>query len=198
MTAAAGEVATRPAGRPRSPEVDEAISDAVIDELAEHGWDGLTVEGVAARAGVGKATIYRRHPSKIDLLIAAAERLVEQSELPPDTGSLDGDVRALGRSYVRMMTRSRLGPLVPATIAATVRSPELARVQRRFMAQQLTGLSQVIARAVDRGELTRDADVDLFVEMLLGTLFYRIFVSKRPVDDRAVDALADRLLTAFT
>lgn len=195
--AAGGGACPRAAGRPRSAEADRAILDAALDELVECGWDGLTVEGVAARAGVGKTTIYRRYPSKVDLMLAAAQVLALDKEPLPDTGSLAGDVRALGRSYVTMLTRSRVGRVLPATITAMARSPEVARAHRRFVAEHRALITDLIGRAVERGELAPGADVELFVDMLFGPLFYRVFISKQPVGERVVDALVEHLTAAF-
>ncbi len=201
MTAAAAGARppeARPAGRPRSAEADRAIIDAAIDEFIEMGWDGLTVEGVAARAGVGKATIYRRYPSKLDLLLAAAELLAEEKGPLPDTGTLAGDLHALGRSYARTLTRTRAGRAIPATVAAMERSPEVARAHRQFVAARRAAMSALVTRAVERGELEPDVDAPLMVDMLVGPLFYRVLFSQEPVGDRVVDALVDRVLAAFT
>ncbi len=197
MIAAEHDPAARPSGRPRSVEADRAIVDAVIEEFVEHGWDGLTVEGVAVRAGVGKATIYRRYPSKVDLLTAAAEVLTEDKDPIPDTGTLAGDIRALGRSYVRMLTRSRLGRALPAMVTALTRSPDLARAHKRSVSEHRSRVAALLDRAVERGEIRSGTDLELFVDMLFGPLFYRAFVARRPVDAREIDALTDRLMTAF-
>ena len=100
-------VAERRPGRPRSVAADEAILDAATDAFIELGWDGLTIEGVAARAGVGKTTIYRRYPCRLDLLLAAAERLAEEKGAAPDTGSLRGDLLGLADAYLGMLTTPR-------------------------------------------------------------------------------------------
>ena len=88
-------------GRPRSTEADEAILEAAIDAFVEQGWNGLTIEGVAARAGVGKATIYRRYQSRMDLLFAAVRKLAQERDPVPDTGTLRGDLLALVASEYR-------------------------------------------------------------------------------------------------
>ncbi len=110
----AGAVAPeRRPGRPRSAQADEAILDAAIDAFIDVGWDGLSVEDVAARAGVAKTTIYRRYPARIDLILAAAERLAEEKGAAPDTGTLCGDLRALVDAYVGMLTGTRAGRAIP-------------------------------------------------------------------------------------
>src|SRR5439155_3363439 len=108
----------RPPGRPRSAEADEAILEAAVELFAEVGLEGLTVEGVAARAGVGKATIYRRYPGKADLVVAAARRFTEGPIDPPDTGSTRGNFRALVDGVIRLLTTTPLGRVLPILVAA--------------------------------------------------------------------------------
>src|SRR5215510_15442266 len=103
----------RKPGRPRSAEADEAILDAAIDAFVELGWNGLTIEGVATRAGVGKATIYRRYESRMDLLFAAARKLAQERDAVPDTGALRTDLLALVESFVAMMGSTRHGQAIP-------------------------------------------------------------------------------------
>ena len=101
-TTAGFGTARRP-GRPRDPQADEAITSAIVDVLAEQGFSGFTVEEVAARAGVGKATIYRRWSTKEELVLAAAERVMVHVE-PPDTGSLRDDL--VGWYWEKFRTKS--------------------------------------------------------------------------------------------
>src|SRR5438132_7533609 len=107
--AGAPVVEARRPGRPRSAEADEAILEAAVDLFAEVGLEGLTVEGVAARAGVGKATIYRRYPGKVDIVVAAARRFTEGPVEAPDTGTTRGDLRELVDGLVRLLTKTPLG-----------------------------------------------------------------------------------------
>lgn len=191
------ETVRRP-GRPRSVEADEAILDAAIDAFIEHGWNGLTIEGVAARAGVGKTTIYRRYPCRLDLLFAAARRLAVERDAVPDTGTLRGDLLALIADFVRMKTETRTGQAIPEMVAATAKSPELAAPYREFLSERRAGWRVPIARAVERGELPVDVDGELLVELLIGPLFYRAFVSHETIDDPFVQRLVDAALHAVS
>ena len=187
------EPARRP-GRPRSTAADEAILDAATDAFIELGWDGLTIEGVAARAGVGKTTIYRRYACRLDLLLAAARRLAQEKDQAPDTGSLRGDLVALVESFLHMLTGSRSGRAIPVMVAATARNPELARAYTEFIAERRAASAVPIERAIRRGELPIDVDVELLLDVLVAPVFYRAFVSRAPTDDAFVAGLVDRAL----
>jgi AcrR family transcriptional regulator len=183
-------------GRPRSVVADEAILDAATDAFIELGWDGLTMEGVAARAGVGKTTIYRRYPSRLDLLLAAADRLAQQKGPVPDTGTLRGDLLGLVRAYLDMLTGTRAGRAIPAMVAATARNPELAIAYRGFVAERRRESAATIERAVVRGELPADVDRHLMLDLLVAPLFYRAFVSREPLNDAYFAELVDSVLRA--
>ncbi len=197
MTQLADAGVRRP-GRPRSVEADEAILEAATTAFIELGWDSLTIEGVAARAGVGKTTIYRRYPTRLDLLLAAAERLAEEKGAVPDTGTLPGDLFALVKAYLGMLSGTRAGRAIPAMVAATAKNPELANAYRAFIATRRRESAVVLERAIDRGELPADLDVDLVLDLLAGPIFYRAFVSHEPSDDAYVSALVDTVLRAVS
>lgn len=185
-------------GRPRSIAADEAILDAATGAFVELGWDGLTIEGVAARAGVGKTTIYRRYPSRLDLLLAAAERLAEEKGAVPDTGTLRGDLFALVKMYLGMLSETRAGRAIPAMVAATAKNPELAIAYRSFIAARRRESAVPLERAISRGDVPADLDVALVLDLLVAPLFYRAFVSREPADDTYVTALVDAVLRAVT
>jgi AcrR family transcriptional regulator len=187
----------RRAGRPRSPEVDQAILDATVALVIECGYDALTVEGVAARAGVGKATIYRRYPGKLDLVMAAAEHMGRHKGPVPDTGSLRTDLLALADAYCLMMTSSDVGRSIPATLAAKARNPELAQAHEDFIRRRRRDSQRILERATERGELPADVDAPLFLDLLSGPLFYRMFVSGDPVDAPYRASLVETILRAF-
>ena len=186
----------RTTGRPRSLEADEAILDAATGLFIELGYDGLTVEGVAARAGVGKTTIYRRYPSKPDLVMAAAERMCAQKGPVADTGSLRGDLLATAKSYRRLLTSTDAGRAIPATVAAAARNEELSRAHREFIARRRATSATIVHRAIDRGEVPADVDVDLVVDLVSAPLFYRVLVSGDPVDDAFIERLVSTVLRA--
>jgi AcrR family transcriptional regulator len=189
-------VPERRPGRPRSVAVDEAILDAAIDAFIEGGWDGLTMEGVAARAGVAKTTIYRRYASRLDLIRAAAERLAEEKGAAPDTGTLRGDLIALAHAYLGMLAETRTGRAIPAMVAATARHPDLAATYRAFIAERRRESVAPIERAVLRGDIPIATDPQVILDLLVAPLFYRAFVSHEPTDDGYVTRLVDAVLRA--
>jgi AcrR family transcriptional regulator len=197
MTAADAD-ARRP-GRPRSAEADEAILDAAADIFAERGLDGLTVEGVAARANVGKSTIYRRYPCKVDLVIAASRSFaLSGGDSPPDTGSTRSDLRALIDWLVAMLTTTPLGRALPMMVADRARVPELAEAHRALVEEKRARHREVLHRAVDRGDLRADADMEAVIDAYVGPAFYRFLISDAPLDDAFADALVDTVLRAFS
>ncbi len=143
---------------------------------------------------MGKTTIYRRYPSRLALVLAAAEQLAEEKAAAPDTGSLRGDLRALADSYLRMVAETRAGHAIPAMVCATARNPELADAYRSFVADRRCASVVPLARAVRRGELGPETDPQLVLDLLVAPLFYRAFVSREPLDDAYVDALVDSVL----
>ena len=186
----------RKPGRPRSAEADEAILEAAIDAFVELGWNGLTIEGVAARAGVGKATIYRRYPARSDLLFAAARRLAQERHPVPDTGTLRGDLSALIASFAAMMRDTRHGQAIPEMVAATAKNPELNPPYREFLSDRRNAWRTAIGRGIERGELPGTVDRELLVDLLVGPLFYRALVSHEPIGAQYRARLVDTVLHA--
>jgi len=182
------------AGRPRSLRADRAILDAATDVFVDRGWDGLRVEDVAVRACVGKTTIYRRYPSKLDLLLAAAEQLCAEKGPIPDTGTVRGDLIAYAATYLRMLTTTRTGRALPEMVAAMARHPELTAPYREFFAERRASWLTLIDRAVSRGELPADVDRDQLVDLIVGPLFYRALVMHQGTDPASVDRLVDTAL----
>jgi len=180
--------AARP-GRPRSAEADRAIDAAALDLFAECGFDGVTIEAVAQRAGVARSTVYRRYPCKADLLIDAAARLTDEVRRVPDTGSIEDDLLEVGRQLRHMLTATQVGRTVPAAVAATARHPELATAHRAMVRRRRGETKAVIARAVERGELPTAVDADLLLDLVLAPIFYRVRLSGEPVTDRYLPRL---------
>jgi AcrR family transcriptional regulator len=181
-------------GRPRSVEADDAILDAAICVFCEHGYDGLTVEGVAARAGVGKTTIYRRYPSKADLIMTAVARAQSGFVPYPDTGSLREDLLEFARGFVGMITHPQVGRTIPMTLAAKERSPEIAASLERLVTDRRELTYEAIRRGITRGELPVGTDPSLIADVITGGLFMRVYVTGEPVDEDFVVALVDRAL----
>ena len=196
MGAATGVEARRP-GRPRSAEADEAILAAAFAVFAECGFDGMTVEGVAARAGVGKGTIYRRYPGKLDLIIAASQYFGQEREPAVDTGTIAGDLRALIDRLIGVFTSSPVGTAMPMLIAERRRIPELAAAHDEITATKRERNRAVIERAIERGELRADADPELVIDMYVSPVLYRFLVTDLPLDDKFASSVVDTVVRAF-
>jgi AcrR family transcriptional regulator len=187
----------RPRGRPRSAIADKAIREAAVDLFAERGFEGFSVEDVADRAGVSKATVYRRYPSKVDLIVEAGSCLATDEITFPDTGNLRDDVRGLARSLVNAFENTRAGKMMPVMTFARRRYPELDAGYRRFLADRKARTREVLRRGIARGELPPDTDVAVMSSMLVGPIFHRLMITQEPLNDAFVDALVDALLRGF-
>ena len=151
----------RRVGRPRDPSCDAAIVQSAIDSFIEHGYAALSVEDVAARAGVAKATIYRRYATKAELVVDALRCTLDVADDQPEVG----DVRAMLLEALRLLfdrLRGPHGPLLVALAAERIHHPDLAaEFQRVVVDARRSHLRRLVANAVKRGELPADTDVTL-------------------------------------
>jgi AcrR family transcriptional regulator len=190
-------VAAPAIGRPRDERADRAILSATLELIAENGVHELRVDDVAGRAGVGKATIYRRYRSKDELITAAVAGLVRENPVP-DTGRTREDLRALMRSAVRVYRGSIEAAVMPSVVDAMTRDPELARLFREgFLAPRRAALSAVLERGIERGELRADLDVELALDVLGGPLFYRLLITGGPIDEQLAEGVVELILRGF-
>ncbi len=180
-------------GRPRDRQADDAILTATRELLAEVGFERLTVTEVAARAGVGRPTVYRRYPTK-EALIAASVEALRSDEPTPDTGSLCGDIRA------ELLPRApALGqPLVLQFLAMLLvsnadRSEFAETYWREAVAQRRDAFSEVFERAKLRSELPSQLDVDLAIDVVAGAVLYQLL---RPASllDEPLEQRVERLI----
>jgi AcrR family transcriptional regulator len=187
-----GDVATRGAvparrgrGRPRDPETDDRITTAAAELLLQRGFDRTTVDDVAARAGVGKATVYRRWPSKEDLAVAAMETLYS-AEMPElDTGSIRGDLAASYRAVLTFVNTPDGAAFLRTSIAESVRDDRIAALHRSSTERREDQHRKTFERAIARGEVRPDIDVDAAVQWLGGLLAIRAITHRAmpPVED---------------
>ncbi len=163
-----------PSGRPRSIHVDQAILQATLDLLAEVGYQSMSIEAIASRAGVGKTTIYRRYTSKEELVADAIESLRDDLAIP-DTGSFWGDMDIL-INHAAQKIDSPLGRQTIALIISTASSnPQFAEVYwTKYTKIRREALSKVLKRAKSRNEIHKDADIDLVIDLLSGSLYYAL------------------------
>lgn len=184
----------RAGGRPRSPEADEAIASATVELLAEVGYDGLSMERVASRAGVGKATVYRRFPSKVELVVAAIDTVAAGVPIP-DTGALRSDLVDMLGEVVDAFTKSAIGPIIAGMTHEVSRNPALAETFRRtFVANRRSGAMELLRRGVERGELRPDVDRELLLDVLIGWIYYRQLVTGGSLSRRQIEQVVDTAL----
>ena len=160
-------------GRPRSRESEEAILEATGKLLSSEGYLGLTVSKVAARARASKSTIYRRWPTKEHLVMAAFDRWPVM--VPRDRGDLLSDLLDLYQQYLRVHHRTPTGAIVPSLIAERVSKPELGVLFDSLMRRRLDPTRVVVRRAIERGELPADTDLELAVEAVTAAAVMRVY-----------------------
>jgi AcrR family transcriptional regulator len=190
-------VDARPAGRPRSAEADEAIRQATIELCVEQGFEGTTVEAVAARAGVGKATVYRRHANRVSLVVEAASDVCGCLAEHADTGAVLEDLRLIAHGIVRTLDSERTRAVLSQIVAAAARNTELRAAQRRFVATRRAVAIAAIRRGVARGELRTDTEPELLADLFAAPLFHRAISLGERVDTRYADALVEAAVRAF-
>jgi len=188
---------SRAVGRPREARADQAIRAATLELMAEQGVQALRMGDVATRAGVGKATIYRRYRSKDELVTDAVGGLVSEIAVP-DTGSTRGDLLALMNEAVELYSNSIAAGLMPTVVDEMSRNPEFAEIARdRFLTGRRAALREVFERGIGRGELRGDLDVELALDVLGGPLFYRLMITGGPIDARLATNVVELILRGF-
>ena len=187
----------RPRGRPRSEAAHDAILLAAVALTREVGYDAVTMDGIAARAGVGKTTVYRRWSSK-ELLVTEAIGRIVRSFPVPHTGSLDGDLLQLMQQAVGMYRDPASLALLSGLVAAMARSTLIAEAVRTgFVASWRDAVRAVLTRGVARGELRADTDIELALDLLGGPPFYRFLITGTAIDERLARALVAAVLRGF-
>jgi AcrR family transcriptional regulator len=177
---------------PWSPREAELLA-VTLQLLQEHGYDRLTVDAVAAAARASKATVYRRWPSKAELVLAAFTEGVRQVAVVPNTGSLRGDLLALGEICCQQATEH--ANTIRAVMVEASRHPALNEaMQHQFIDQRKALMRHVLAQAVERGEITESAVTDELWDLLPGYLIFRGITSNDPPTRRTVKALVDNFL----
>jgi AcrR family transcriptional regulator len=161
--------------------------------LQEHGYDRLTVDAVANVARASKATVYRRWPSKAELVLAAFIEGIRQVAVPPETGSLRGDLLRLGELICEQAGRH--GSTMRAVLVEMSRNSALKDVlQHQFLDQRKELIQHVLQQAVDRGEIDGAAINDELWDLLPGYLVFRSVIASRPPTKRTVQALVDEVV----
>ena len=179
--------------RRRGPQLDAEILQATLAELAERGYPALTVERVAARAGAGKASVYRRWPDRAHLVLDAVRSVMPEPERPPDTGSLRGDlIAALGA--VAAALDGALGEALRGLLGELLTGPD--RVESLQALSRRSGrrlVAEVVRRAHDRGELDMSGITDRMLDVAPTMLRFHVLVHGTPVPDDMVTGIVDEV-----
>jgi AcrR family transcriptional regulator len=185
--------APRRRGRPRSEQVDQALLDATLDLTREVGMHAMSMDDLAQRAGVSKATIYRRWPSKERLVLDALNQAMRPFDLV-DTGSLRGDLDDYLGELASRMSSGKASDVLPDLIAASVRDANLRASLDEYIRHRRQPLQTILGRGLERGELDADTDVDVLIDALLGPFVYRRLLSHDRLDGDFVARLLRTVL----
>jgi AcrR family transcriptional regulator len=184
----------RPPGRPRSEPARLAILRSTLQLLGENGFSDLTIEAVAAHAGVGKATVYRWWPNKAALIADAFAGSTSRKLHFPDTGSVYTDMSQQMRQVVKIF-RSRRGRIVSAMLGGGQSDRDLiAAFRDRFLWPRRREAYATLRRGIQRGELRKDLDMDLLLDSLYGPIYMRFLIRHGKLTGDFVDRLCRLVL----
>jgi TetR/AcrR family transcriptional regulator, regulator of autoinduction and epiphytic fitness len=178
---------------PRVERSRRVILEAVLCELGEVGYGALTIEGVALRAGVGKSTIYRHWPGKLEL-VEDAFRTLKASVVVPEGGTLRERVIGIIEQVAGLVQESTYATCMPALIDAAERDPKVRDFHNRFSAERRAVLVDVLRDAVNTGELPPTTDPELLADALVGPILLRRLMLAEPMGPEIAVALVDQLL----
>jgi AcrR family transcriptional regulator len=191
--AAVGDSAAPRRGRPRDVRCDEAILRATLEILTTGGAANLSIDAVAARAGVGKATIYRRWSSKEALVLEALSSDTAIMEIP-DTGSLRGDLEAYFDLLIDRLNGGKNSDVLPHLIEAACYDPEVRSSLDSYISARQKPLRVVLQRGEQRGEIAPGVDVKVMLDVLVGPVMYRKLLTGGRLDRSFVRKLLDLVL----
>jgi AcrR family transcriptional regulator len=176
--------------------VAEAVLAAAVAELSSRDYGDISVESIAARAGVHKTTVYRRWGSKAEIISQALAGAAVAGIPVPDTGTVAEDLRALARAVQRVLSAPGGAAITRSLVVGGLSSPEIAEVMSRFWAGRLAAISQIVDRATGRGELPAGTDAAAIMHAVAAPLYYELLVTRVPVTERAADRAAAAALAA--
>ncbi len=186
----------------RGPALDDrtttAIQTAFFEELAAVGYGRLSVDSIVKRAAVSKAAVYRRWPSKADMMTAMIAEVATGTVEMPNTGSLRGDLAAFLTATHDAMRHPLAARIIPAILSEAGRDDALAATLRETVeAPRRAYAERMLRRATERGELPSDCDLDLSLDLMIGTLYFRALVRQQDLDRPAIQRLADATIAAI-
>jgi len=190
------------AARAHSTEVDprversrRVILEAVLDELGDVGYGPMTIEGVAARAGVGKSTIYRHWPGKLEL-VEDAFRTLKAEAVVATEGTFRERLTDFLVQVADLVARSTYSACMPALIDAAERDPRVREFHNRFSAERRATLVELLRSGIDSGDLPRSTDPELLADALVGPIVMRRLMMGAPCEPELVPRLVDQVLPA--
>ena len=190
---------SRPRGRPRNEAKRQAILDATLALIDSRGFTGVSIDRIAAHAGVGKATIYRWWPNKAALTIDVILSNFDPATPHPETGSARQDLAAHLRHVIRIFRSARTGPIIASVLAEAQHDRDLAaEVDARVQAPRRAGAKRILEEGITRGELRADLDRDAVLDAIYGPLYYRFLVTHQPMSSRYADAVLGHIWPAIT
>lgn len=182
----------------RRARAERQILDATREVLVERGVHGLTVEGVARRAGTAKTTIYRRYRSRTDLALAVLLDMVDEVAAQPDVGDTTAELIALVDRTVELLSSTLMGQVMQGLVSEIAADAQLAQEYReRVVNRRLHDVRRLVERGIDRGDLRPDLDAEMVTDLLLGPIYYRFFLSGAPLDETFGKRLVTTLLPSF-
>lgn len=198
MTGGAGKrcPSRNPAGRPRSQEVDRAILEAALRLSRTTGYASVTIDMIAAEAGVGKPSIYRRWRSKAEIVTEAVARQAEEDIPVRDTGALSRDLHDAVLGVAKQL-RTKDDRIVRSLFAEAQLDDTYRPLFQTFILRRRRAVRTLVASAVKRGEIRQGLDIDLIVDEIYGPLLYRILVGHLEIDDRFVHRHVAHLLASL-
>ena len=179
-------------------EVTDAIQTAFFAELAEVGYGRLSIDAVAKRAGVGKAAIYRRWRSKLDITVALTSAVAVAAIDVPDTGSLRADIRQYLENACEALTHPLAGQIIPDLLAEAMRNPALAEALHTVRTPRRAKAAILFQRAIERGELSAESDLEMCMDVLAGPLYWRLAIARTPTGADYLDRLTEIVMAALT
>lgn len=182
-----------PSGRPRSERARQAILAATADLLDEVGFTTMTIEAIAARAGAGKATIYRWWPDKASVAMDAVMAEIDPAAPYPDTGSALEDFRRHAGMVAELFPRPRIRQMLTGVIVEAGRNPALrAAFRERYMEPRRAQGRATLRQGIERGELQDDLDAALLFDQIYGAIYFRLLISGDPLDHGFTDAIVEQ------
>jgi AcrR family transcriptional regulator len=190
----ASTVGTRSDPDPRVVLSRERVLAATLELMSESGLGGLTIDDVYKRSGVAKTTIYRHWPNRTALVIDACLRMTDGDDEPPDTGTVENDVKTILTNLATLLITARWASILPSIVDAAERDPEIAEVHGRLQRWHAAPLRAALERAVLRGEIPPGADLSSIAAALLGPLYFRRWFSREPINEGFVEAIVQGVL----